>query len=146
MSAPDRTKAERPGFMAGVGAVFAAVGTLLGTPSLWPWAVVPFVVLLVLEGAFITLAITFAGPWVESPLPEATSTLGTIGVHTVGFLAVAMLAVVGWLVAVPLAPPLSAPALEHVVRRVEAELGAPARAPIGFLRELVCGFRALAGG
>jgi CysZ protein len=146
MAAPAEPVAARPGFGAGASAVFAGLGTLVGTPSLWPWALVPLVVLLVLEGVFLALAITFARPWAESLLPEATSALGKIGVRTVGVLAVAALAVVGWLLAVPLAPPLSAPALEHIVRRVEAELGAPPRQPIGFFRELACGFRALAGG
>ena len=41
-----------------------------------------------------------------------------------GYAAIAVLAVMAWFVAVPLAPPLSAPALEHVVRRVEAEMPA----------------------
>jgi CysZ protein len=129
-----------------VSAVFGGFGTIAGTPSLWPWALVPVAVLIVLEGTIIWLAMTFARPWVESLLPEATSVWGRRGVGALGFLAVGMLAVVGWFVAVPLAPPLSAPALEHVVRRVETELGEPPRPSIGFFRELLCGFRALAGG
>jgi CysZ protein len=136
----------RPGFGAGVSAVFGGFGTIAGTPSLWPWALVPIVILFVLEGTIIWLAMTFARPWVESLLPEATSAWGKRGVGVLGFLAVGALAVVGWFIAVPLAPPLSAPALEHVVRRVETELGVPPRPSIGFFRELLCGFRALAGG
>jgi CysZ protein len=136
----------RPGFGAGVGAVFAGFGTIARTPSLWPWALVPVLVLALLEFAFIALAFAFARPWVESVLPNASGQWGKIGVSAVGFLAVAVLAVIGWFVAVPLAPPLSAPALEHIVRRVETELGVPPRASIGFFRELGCGFRAMAGG
>jgi uncharacterized protein involved in cysteine biosynthesis len=57
-----------------------------------------------------------------------------------------LVAVIGWLAAVALAAPLSAPALERIVEGVERKLGAPPRAPIGWFRELACGFRALLGG
>jgi uncharacterized protein involved in cysteine biosynthesis len=136
----------RPGFTAGASAVFGGFGTLARNPALWPWALVPVAVLVVLELVFVGLAFAFARPWVEGLFPDASGEWGKVGVSAVGFLATAVLAVIGWFVAVPLAPPLSAPALEHVVRRVEDELGVPSRPSLGFLRELACGFRALAGG
>jgi CysZ protein len=136
----------RPGFGAGMSAVFGGFGTIARTPSLWPWALVPLLVLLVLQTIFVVLAFTVARPLLVSLLPEASSDWGKIGVGAAGFLATAVLVIAGWFVAVPLAPPLSAPALEHIVRRVETELGIPPRESIGFLRELGCGFRALAGG
>jgi CysZ protein len=136
----------RPGFGAGMSAVFGGFGTIARTPSLWPYALVPLLVLFVLQTIFVVLAFTVARPLVVSLLPEASSDWGKIGVGAAGYLAVAVLVVAGWFVAVPLAPPLSAPALEHIVRRVESELGVPSRESLGFFRELVCGFRALAGG
>jgi CysZ protein len=136
----------RPGFSAGVSAVFSGFGTIARTPALWPFALVPLFILVALEAVFITLAIKLGGPFVRSLLPLAESTWGKVGTDVLGWAAVIALAVVGWFVAVPLAPPLSAPALEHVVRRVETELGVPPRESIGFFRELLCGFRALAGG
>lgn len=136
----------RPGFSAGVSAVFSGFGTIARTPALWPWALVPLFILVALEGVFITLAIKVGGPWVRSLIPAFQSDWGQVGAGILSWAAVAALAVVGWFVAVPLAPPLSAPALEHVVRRVETELGVPPRESIGFFRELLCGFRALAGG
>jgi uncharacterized protein involved in cysteine biosynthesis len=42
-----------------------------------------------------------------------------------------------------LAPAFSAPALERLVGLVEDELGAPARAPLGFFAELGCGLRSM---
>ena len=125
--------------------MFEGFGTIARTPSLWPMALVPLVVLLALEAVFVTLAITLGAPFVRS-LFSAESELGRIGVSVLSYGAIAALAVLGWLVAVPLASPLSAPALEHVVRRVESDLGVPPRTSIGFVRELACGFRALAGG
>src|SRR5688572_32076409 len=126
----------RPGFGAGMSAVFGGFGTITRSPSLWPWALVPVLVLLVLEGIVIALAVVYVNPWVAR----------NVDLPWVGWLAVAVLVVAGWFVAVPLAPPLSAPALEHIVRRVEMELGVPPRQSLGFFRELACGFRALAGG
>jgi uncharacterized protein involved in cysteine biosynthesis len=52
---------------------------------------------------------------------------------------------VGWFVAAALAAPLSAPALERIVEAVERQLGAPPRVPLGWFRELACGFRSLFG-
>jgi uncharacterized protein involved in cysteine biosynthesis len=146
MPSPGESGPSRPGFRTGVGAVVGGFGTIFRTPALWPWALVPVFVLLALEAVFVTLAITMGAPFVRSLVPAAESDWGQIGAGLLGYAAIAALAVLGWLIAVPLAPPLSAPALEHVVRRVEEELGVPPRPSIGFFRELGCGFRALAGG
>jgi CysZ protein len=144
MPSPGESPAARPGFGAGVSSIFAGFGTIAKTPSLWPWALVPVLVLVALEALFITLAVKLVGPRIAHLIPAATSDWGHIGMGLLGWVAVAALAVVGWFVAVPLAPPLSAPALERIVRRVESELGMPPREPIGFLREVLCGFRAMA--
>jgi len=133
------------GFTTGVRAVASGFATIARTPELWPWALVPLFVLVALEALFVTLGVTFGAPLVARFVPAVESEWGQIGMGILGYAAIAVLAVVVWFVAVPLAPPLSAPALEHVVRRVEAELGVPPREPIGFFRELACGFRALAG-
>jgi CysZ protein len=129
-----------------VSAVFGGFGTIARHPALWPWALVPLFVLVALEASFIAFALMVGGPWVRAHLPVFPSTWGQVGVELVSWVAIAMVVLIGWFVAVPLAPPLSAPALEHVVRRVEEELGVPPRESIGFFRELLCGFRALAGG
>lgn len=134
-----------PGFVTGVRAVFGGFATIARSPELWPWALVPFFVLLALEAVFVTLGVTLGAPLVARFIPAAQSEWGQIGMGILGYAAIAVLAVVAWFVAVPLAPPLSAPALEHVVRRVETELGVPPRESLGFFRELACGFRALAG-
>jgi CysZ protein len=143
---PSPVEAPRLGFAAGVSAVAGGFGTLARTPALWPWAIVPMLVLLALEAAFVALAVTVGAPFLRSLIPAAESDWGNIAAGVLGYVAIAALAVVGWFIAVALAPPLSAPALEHVVRRVEEELGVPPRPSIGFFRELACGFRALAGG
>jgi uncharacterized protein involved in cysteine biosynthesis len=121
------------------------VAELIGTPELWLPALVPSVVFLLLSALFATLALAFARPWLAAELPSVTSELGRIGVGLASFGFAAILVVLGWYVALALAPTLSAPALERIVLRVERSAGAPVREPLGFFAELACGLRALAG-
>jgi CysZ protein len=140
--------ASRPrpaGFAEGFASLFEAVGLFLRTRELWPWAIIPSLVLLALEGLFVWLGVFVARPWLMQVLPEATNTYGRIGADIAGFGFAAVIAVIGWFAALILAGPLSAPALERIVDVVERQLGAPPRPQIGFLREMFCGFRALLG-
>jgi len=122
-----------------------ALGELWRSPALWPRALVPALVFVVLFVACVVVGVLVARPWLETLLPDPTTTLGHIGVEAAGYGIAALVAVVGWFVALALAPPLSAPALESLVGQIEARVGAPPRAPLGILSELVCGFRALCG-
>jgi uncharacterized protein involved in cysteine biosynthesis len=134
-----------PTFLDGFSAFFGGFRSILDQPSLWPWAAVPTLIFFVLEGTFLTLSLLVVAPFVEERLPEAASWYGEVAVGLVSYGASLLVAIVGWFVAAALAAPLSAPALEHIVERVERELGAPEREPIGFFRELGCGFRSLLG-
>lgn len=134
-----------PGFAQGFAALFEAIGLFARTRELWPWAVIPSLILLVLEGAFVGLGLFVARPWLMEILPETTNTYGRIGSDIAGFGFAALIAVIGWFVALLLAGPLSAPALERIVDVVERRLGAPPRPELGFLREMFCGFRSLLG-
>lgn len=134
-----------PGFGAGVSAFARGFRLIQRDPELWPFALVPALVFSVLEAAFVTLALRVARPWVLARLPEATSTLGRFGADVAAALAVFAVAALGWFIAVALAPPLSAPALERIVKRVEQQQRSPARAPLGFFAEMVCGLKAMTG-
>jgi uncharacterized protein involved in cysteine biosynthesis len=134
-----------PNFLAGFSALFAGFRVLAELPALWPWAVVPTLIFLVLEGTIVALALVFVAPWVATLLPETSSWYGEVAVGVVSYGSSLLVAIVGWFVAAALAAPLSAPALERIVEGVERQLGAPPRAPIGWLRELACGFRSLFG-
>ncbi len=60
----------------------------------------------------------------------------------VSFVGTVLVATLGALLALSLAPTLAAPALERLVTLTEEEIGAPPRAPLGFVREIVLGLRA----
>ena len=112
---------------------------------MWGRALVPALVFVVLFGAFASLGLVVARPWLEARLPDPTTTLGRIGIEAAGYGIALVVVVVGWFASLALAPPLSAPALESIVGQIEARVGAPYRAPLGFFAEVLCGFRALCG-
>jgi uncharacterized protein involved in cysteine biosynthesis len=134
-----------PTFLDGFSALFGGFRSILDRPALLPWAAVPTLIFLLLEGGFVALALLVVAPFVAGFLPETASTYGEVAVGVVSYGLSLLVAILGWFVAAALAAPLSAPALEHIVRSVERELGAPERESIGFFRELVCGFRSLFG-
>jgi uncharacterized protein involved in cysteine biosynthesis len=141
---PPRTPANRLGFARGVTSLPRALAEISRSPELWALSVVPSLALLLLTGLFSSLAVLGARPWLVARLPHA-SAYGRAGDEAAGWVVAALLAWLGWYVALGLAPVLSAPALERIVDVVERRAGAPARKPLGFLRELGCGLRSLVG-
>jgi len=128
-----------------VAALPRALVELSASPALWPRALVPTLVFAAAFGAASALAWLVARPWLVEHLPRASSELGRFGVGAAGLGFALVLSVGGWFVALALAPPLSAPALEGLVTEIERRLDAPPRAPLGFFAEVGCGFRALCG-
>ena len=130
------------GFWRGFTAPFGALASLVGTPSAWPFMLVPSLVFMLLEATFVALAWEFLKPWVSGQLAGG-SELAHAGGTVAAWLSVLLSAALGWLLSAFLAPTLSAPALERVVGIVETSLTAPARAPLGFFAEFGCGVRSL---
>jgi CysZ protein len=112
---------ERPGFTEGFMALLSGVGFIVGTPAIWPLALVP-----VLVGAAAT-ALVGAGSlhFVLPPIERA------FGAHVpwlrkaVEILVVLLVVPIASVLGFGLAQPLSGPALNRIVRRVEEEVGAP---------------------
>ena len=100
---------------------------------------------MVLAGASGAFAVVTARPWLAERLPDATSGFGRFGVDVASWAFALFVALLGFYLALALTPVLSAPALERIVELVERRVGAPPRAPLGFVRELFCGLRSLAG-
>ncbi|MEZ4296378.1 MAG: EI24 domain-containing protein [Polyangiaceae bacterium] len=117
---------DAPGFGAGVGALFSGLGFMVATPSAWPLALVPAVFFLA-----ITVAVGVAGfellpGWITPMLgPWATKAHGALAI-VVKVLVAIVSVLVGTVLGFAFAQPLSGPALEKLVRKVEAEEKAPA--------------------
>ncbi len=138
-----RPTVARSGFWTGVQALPRAALFLLRHPGAWPAAAVPIVVFLLLFTGSAAALVTRAQPWLEQRLQPETPWLQW-GAGAAAWLLVAALLLAALLGAVVLTPPLSAPALEHLVDRTERQLQIPQRPPLGVLREIWCGLRAQA--
>ena len=129
------------GFWSGAGAVWPAFRFLLRTPPAWPAALVPGAILLLVSVLVVWAA--FGG---IRPLVDGWVTEGSWWHAVLPWLAAIVASVLGFLLALVVTPPLSAPALEHVVALRERDLGLEARTPIGWFGEIWCGIRALVFG
>lgn len=118
----------RPGFVAGARAIFSGVGFIAATPEVWPLALVPVAIGTGLTALFSATAIKLIPPLFTGWLGATHSVLAVV----FGVIATALAVLLGGVVAFGLAQPLSGPALERIVRRVEARDGAPASPPTSF--------------
>jgi CysZ protein len=131
-----------PGFWAGAASVFRGVAFLFRTPAAWLPAMVPATVLLAFTAVFVWLSVSQVEPLVASWLPSPREWYAKLGVEFLSWLAAALAALLGFVLALAVTPPLSSPALEKVVALRERDLGVPERPPLGFWQEVWCGLKA----
>jgi len=126
----------RPGFGAGLGALFGGYRYLIGTPDIWGLALVPVAVALVLAVVFGGLAIAVAPGLVAALIGAHEGALWTALVVVLQVLGTALALALALALSFALAKPISGPALERIVRRVEADMGAPGWPPTSFLEDV----------
>jgi CysZ protein len=122
----------RPGFFDGTGALFSGFGFVLRTPAVWPLAMVPIAVAGVVTTLLGVGAMHFLTPALAGLFGPLWGFLATIVEVVAGALVLIVAALAGFGVA----QPLSGPALNGIVRRAEADFGAPAWAPTGFVEDV----------
>src|SRR5262249_4176481 len=103
--------------------------------SVWPFAIVPVVVTLVITGGLASLAIGVLPAKITAWI-GATSVLGTIGVWILKVVSVVLSVAAAALLGFAFAQPLSGVALHRIAGAVEAKLGAPAWPKTGFLDDV----------
>jgi uncharacterized protein involved in cysteine biosynthesis len=114
------------GFFAGVGALFRGVAFVVGTPSVWPWAMIPVFVATALFGGATALSVWGGNAlvaWAIHDQGTAPSFLASLGLWTLHILAWTVGVILAFFVAMSLAQPLSGFALEAVARRQEVARG-----------------------
>jgi CysZ protein len=132
------------GFFGGAGAFFEGVGFVVGTPRVWPRAIVPMAM-----AAVLVVALGVGG--VEGGMALAHRWLGDgFGAGLVGVLLAIAAVLLAVIIGVSLAQPLSGWALDGIVRAQDRDLGV-AQAPEqplvhAALRSLVAALVALAVG
>jgi CysZ protein len=123
----------KPGVLDGAGALARGLGFLLSTPSTWPLAVVPALVALVIIASLGGLAIALVPDAVAALLGPAASTWSAVATTALQVAATAVAGALAIVVGLGLAQPLSGPALDGIVRRVDASLGVAPRPETGFV-------------
>jgi CysZ protein len=116
---------ERPGFRAGIAALFDGYRYLFRTPDIWLPALVPIVVSGILVAIFGVACVNGA-LWLVSKYlgHKDPNMLWTIVLVFFKFVAVLLGLTVALFLAFGLAKPLSGPILERIARRVSTDLGA----------------------
>jgi CysZ protein len=126
-----------PGFGVGLRAFFEGFRWLFRTPDAWPLALVPIGVALLLMLVFGALAIDLAPRLVHALLGAPGSAWVEALAILLDVLAIALGLALSVLLSLSLAKPLSGPALERLVRRVEADLGAPTWPPTSLAEDVL---------
>ncbi len=116
---------------------------MIATPAAWPLAIVPVAIAGGVGGVLSALSIWLVPAKVAAWI-DATSALGQAGAWLVSVLATLLAVVLSVLVGLAVAQPLAGPALDAIVRRASAQLGAPAWPPTRFLDDVVRGVGSLA--
>src|SRR5262249_9822556 len=111
------------GLFGGMGALFEAIGFVVATPAVWPFAIVPVIVALVLVAGCSALGIWGAIAFSNHLMAGAAGALAAIGGLLLELLLGALALVLGAVVALALAQPLSGFALERIARMQEKRLG-----------------------
>jgi CysZ protein len=130
----------RPGFVDGTRALFSGFGFVLGTPDVWPLAIVPVAAGVLATAAVAGGALHFVMPVIAGLFSPRWHLLTSLLEIVVGALTLVLAALLGF----GIAQPLSGPALNRIVRRVEADLGAPAWPSSSMVEDVGRAFQSIA--
>lgn len=136
----------RPGFVAGVKCFFGGIGWLVTHPPVWPRAIVPMLVGVVMAGVLSISAVQWMPKLIGWLVGPTEGSLAGAGVGALKVLGTILAVIVSAFVALALAQPLSGPALEGIARMQERAVGAPERPPTSFLFDIVRSLQSVAVG
>ncbi len=132
-----------PGFRSGASSLWYGFRFLLGSPRSWPYAIIPALVLMALVTICVAISVTVIRSWAAGWIDSGSgSTWAVWAGAAVGWLVAIIAGVIGLLISLALASPISAPALEKLVLHVEEKIDAPPRAESSFFKEMWFGLKA----
>ena len=135
--------AARPGFGAGIKALWGGVSWLAKTPDAWPLAAVPIAIGIGISGVLTWLSIAWVPALVADLIGPTSGTLAGIGAFLLKVVSTLVAILLAALFGFSLAQPLSGSALEALVRRKEKELGGTPRPPTSFWFDVWCSLQSL---
>ncbi len=134
----------RPGFFDGTRALFSGVGFVMTTPSIWPLAIVPVAIATLLTaiagGAAMSVVLPLVSKAILAEVGARFGFVATLAQIVVG----ALLLLVGAAIGFGVAQPLSGPALNRIVQRAEAALGARAWPETSAMSDILLALQSLA--
>jgi CysZ protein len=117
------------GFFGGIAALARGFGFIVATPAMWPLALAPAAIALVVFGVVGALvvwgALALAHQIAQHVGGDGSGALGAMGLWVLEALLCVVAALVAFAVALSLAQPLSGFALERIARAQERSLGGP---------------------
>ena len=137
-----RTRPGLPGFWHGITALGHSMAFLWKTPGAWLYASVPVALCASFSVLAVVLAMHFVPSLVAAQWPQLTETIGWLWASLLSWLITFVAAFCGVVLATMITPPLSAPALEKLIRMREDDLGAPPRPTPSLWREFKCALQA----
>lgn len=132
--------AARPGFVQGTSALFSGVWFVMRTPAVWPLAAVPVVIVAASTVGLTVGVMHVLAPRISAAFGPRLGILATLVEVVVAVLTLIVATLLGFAVA----QPLSGPALNGIVRRAEAEVGAPSFPATGFFEDMGRAFQSIA--
>jgi CysZ protein len=125
-----------PGVGDGLRSLFAGVNFVLSNPSVWPLALVPIAIAIALLSGLAWATLAFIPPYIGKLLGHSGGFGFKLLAGLIKFAATAAALLVAALLSFGLAQPLSGPALERLVRRVESSMGAPPWPPTSLFADI----------
>ncbi len=117
----------RPKFTDGIRCLFSGLWWMVTTPAAWPLALVPMILGILMTAVLSAISIGFVPGWVADAIGPTSSTVAGVGTMLLQVVGTILAVLASALIGFALAQPLSGPAMEGIVRRKEAEFGAPTR-------------------
>lgn len=128
--------ARRLGFFGAAAHPYKGLWFLVRTPAAWPFAIVPMLIATLLISLIVAAAVTWLVPTVGALVGPSRAWYATAGRVALEALTALLALLLGVVVAAVLSQPLSAPALERLVRLRERDLGLPSRPQTALATEL----------
>jgi CysZ protein len=123
-------------FRAGLKGPFRGLSFILHNPQLWPFALVPATVALVLTISLGTASVLYLPKLIELVVGHGSAWYEVAGVIALQVIAAGTGLLLSVLISLGLAQPLSGPALERLVRAMEKEVGAPDHPSVPLWKEI----------
>jgi CysZ protein len=141
--APPAPRDAAPGVLEGLKSPFRGFGFILAHGDTWPLAAVPLFMGMLVTIGLSSLGVHFGSALLDQWLPSGSGLLLSLVAVLAKAVGLVLVVAMSLALGLVLAQPLSGPALERLVRKVDAELGLPPWPETSFLTDVGRSFMGL---